>query len=204
MMDAVEAGEGLIELIRGNGDIANHAGGCDAETISAAERDLAVSFPPSYRRIIEEFGTWGIAGEEFLGVYRTPAMGQKLLGSVSETLDARTRFGMPDELIVVMFDGMGGLIALDSSQADREGEYPVLVWNPGVVDRRHMERLGDSFGSFALSVCQRAVHRWRESSEPGGELEQFALDPAVAPAGAMRSINATMVSSTGGRPVRPG
>ncbi|GAA4976330.1 SMI1/KNR4 family protein [Streptomyces hyderabadensis] len=75
MMNAVEASERLIELICGNDDIANHADGCDAGRMAAAENDLGLAFPPSYRRLIEEFGTWDIAGEEFLGVYQTPAMG---------------------------------------------------------------------------------------------------------------------------------
>ncbi|QOV35925.1 SMI1/KNR4 family protein [Streptomyces ferrugineus] len=163
MMNAVEASERLIELVHENDDIANHAEGCDAETMTAAERDLGVEFPLSYRRLIEEFGTWDVAGEEFLGVYQTPAMGQKLLGSVAETLDARSQYGMPSDLIVTMFDGMGGLVVLDASQADPEGEYPVLVWNPGVSDREGMERLGRNFGSFAFDLCQRAVARWRES-----------------------------------------
>ncbi|GGZ89809.1 MULTISPECIES: SMI1/KNR4 family protein [Streptomyces] len=163
MMNAVEASERLIELVRGNDDIANHADGCDVGTMAAAESDLGVPFPPSYRRLIEEFGTWDIAGEEFLGVYQTPSLGQKLLGSVVETLDARSRYGMPSDLIVAMFDGMGGLVVLDSSQADQDGEYPVLVWNPGIADRESMERLGDNFGSFAFALCQRAVTRWRES-----------------------------------------
>lgn len=164
MMNAVEASEHLIELVRSNDDIANHADGCDPGKLAAAERDLGMAFPPSYRRLIEEFGAWDIAGEEFLGVYQTPAMGQQVLGSVAETLEARGKYGMPHDLIVVMFDGMGGLIVLDSSQADQEGEYPILVWNPGVLDRESMEKLGDDFGSFAFALCQRAVARWRESA----------------------------------------
>ncbi|MGW2521836.1 SMI1/KNR4 family protein [Streptomyces sp. NPDC001617] len=161
-MNAVEASERLIELVRSNDDIANHGDGCTAETITGAERDLGATFPSSYRRLVEEFGTWDIAGEEFLGVYRAPAMGQQLLGSVTETLDARSRYGMPSDLIVVMFDGMGGLVVLEASRPDKEGEYPVLVWNPGSIDRASLEKLGDSFGSFALELCQRAVTRWRE------------------------------------------
>jgi hypothetical protein len=163
MMGAVEASEQLIELINDNGDIANHADGCDGGTIDAAEAALGVAFPPSYRRLIEEFGTWDIAGEEFLGVYQVLAMGKNLLGSVEETLDAQSQYGMPSYLIVVMFDGMGGLVVLDSSQVDGEGEYPVLAWNPGAADRDSMEKLGDDFGSFALILCQRAVARWRDS-----------------------------------------
>ncbi|MFD7237045.1 SMI1/KNR4 family protein [Streptomyces syringium] len=163
MMIAVEASEKLIDLILANEEIANHAEGCDEEVISAAEREMSIAFPPSYRRLIEKFGTWDIAGEEFLGVYQTPAMGEKVLGSAAETLDARNQYGLPSDLIVAMFDGMGGLIVLDASQPDQQGEYPVLVWNPGSADRESMEKLGDNFGSFALHQCQRAVTSWRES-----------------------------------------
>jgi antitoxin YobK len=162
-MNALDASEQLIELVRANDDIANYADGCDAAVVAAAERELGESFPPSYRRLVEEFGTWDIAGEEFLGVFRTAAMGQKLLGSVSETLDARNQFGMPSGLIVVMFDGMGGFIVLDASRASQDDEYPVHVWDPGASDRESLEKLGDDFGSFALGRCQRAVTRWRES-----------------------------------------
>ena len=166
-MNAVEASERLIELVRGNGDIANHADGCDAGMIAAAERDLGVALPASYRRLVEEFGTWDIAGQEFLGVYQTPAMGAKLLGSVRETLDARNQYGMPSELIAVAFDGMGGLIVLDSSRVDHEREYPVFVWHPGILDRGGMEKLGSDFGSFAFELCRRAVAQWRESEGNG-------------------------------------
>lgn len=162
MMNAIEASDRLIEVVRTNDDIANYADGCDAETIAIAERELGILVPPSYRRLIEEFGTWDIAGEEFLGIYKTTSMGEKLMGSVAESLDARSQFGMPADLIVVMFDGMGGLVVLDASQIGRDGEYPVLVWNPGALDRENMERLGDNFGTFALSLCWRAVARWRE------------------------------------------
>ncbi|WP_405055940.1 SMI1/KNR4 family protein [Kribbella sp. NBC_01505] len=161
MTQAVEDGRRLVELLRGNEDIASHADGCGAGMIAAAEQDMGVGFPPSYRRLIEEFGTWDIAGQEFLGVYQTAAMGSSLLGSVAETLDARGQYGLPSELIVVMFDGMGGLIVLDSAESDGDGEYPVLVWDPGSAHRGSADRLGENFGSFALARCQRAVANWR-------------------------------------------
>ncbi|MEV7549764.1 SMI1/KNR4 family protein [Amycolatopsis sp. NPDC089917] len=154
---SLEASERLIELIRANAGIANHAGGEDDVSIDAAERALGVAFPPSYRRLIEEFGTWDIAGEEFLGVYRTPAYGNELLGSVKATLDLRRDHGLPAELIVVMFDGMGGAIVLDSSKADRFGEYPVFVWSHV---GEPVEKLGEDFGSYALGLCERAVRQW--------------------------------------------
>ncbi|MFI7122908.1 SMI1/KNR4 family protein [Amycolatopsis sp. NPDC049868] len=140
---SVEASERLIELIRANEDISNHADGSDEATISAAERTLGVAFPPSYRRLIQEFGAWEIAGEEFFG-------------SIAETLDMRRDHGMPSELILVTFDGMGGAVVLDSSQQDDSGEYPVLAWVHADETR---EKLGDDFGSFALALCARALYR---------------------------------------------
>jgi hypothetical protein len=145
-------------------DIANHADGCDNETIAAAEQQLGSNFPPSYRLVIEQLGTFDIAGEEILGIYQTPAMGSALLGSTIETLEARSRYGMSSHLLVVMYDGMGGSIVLDSSQSDNEGEYPVLVWDPGHTTRESMERLSPDFGHYALDLCQRAVTSWRQST----------------------------------------
>ncbi|MFE6611141.1 SMI1/KNR4 family protein [Amycolatopsis sp. NPDC057786] len=153
---SVEASERLIDLVRANGDLSNHAGGADEGMISSAERTLGVAFPPSYRRLVEEFGTWDIAGREFLGVYRTPGRGPRVLGSAAETLEMRRDHGLAPELIVVMFDGMGGAVVLDSSRPDDSGEYPVLAWaHADDVP----EKLGDDFGSFALALCARSVHR---------------------------------------------
>ncbi|MFD5245383.1 SMI1/KNR4 family protein [Amycolatopsis sp. NPDC058340] len=169
---SVEASERLIELIRADNDISDHCGSCDEAMIGAAERALGVTFPPSYRRLIEEFGTWDIAGEEFLGVYRTPARGSRLLGSVDETLEMRRNHRLPPELIVVMFDGMGGTIVLDSSRPDDSGEYPVLAW--AHADEAP-EKLGDDFGSFALALCARSVHRG-EAKRPIGSAISVAQD----------------------------
>ena len=157
MVNAVEASRMLIDLVRGGDTIANYAGGCDGSMITLAERELGVVFPPSYRLLVEEFGTWDIAGEEFLGVYRTPASGDQLLGSSAVSLEARRRYGMPSEFIAVMLDGMGGIVVLDSSREDDLGEYPIAIWSPGAMDK-----VGESFGSYALTLCREAVRRWRE------------------------------------------
>lgn len=160
-MNPLEAAERLIELVRSNDDIANHADGCDAATLDAVENELGAVLPPSYRRLVAEFGTWDIAGQEFLGVYRTPAVGDALLGTATETLDARNRYGLPADLIVALLDGMGGLVVLDSSDPLPDGEYPVLAWKPGSTDRTKLERLSADFGTFALRLCESAVESWR-------------------------------------------
>ncbi|WP_261570967.1 SMI1/KNR4 family protein [Frankia gtarii] len=163
-MGGVESVDVLIDMIRANSDISHYASGCDESTIGAAERVLGIKFPPSYRRFIAKFGTADVAGQEFLGVYQTPGAGQVLLGSVAATLDARRCYSLPDHLVVTMFDGMGGLIVLDSSRSDMYDEYPVVVWNPGTVDEGDMEVLGANFGHYALNLCRIAIEGWRNMS----------------------------------------
>lgn len=162
-MSALDAVDELISLVRLNSDIAHHAGGCPPEVLRLAEAQLGLRFPPSYRRFVAEFGTCDIAGEEFLGVYRTDAMGDQLLGSVRETVNARGRWGLPAAMLVAMFDGMGGLIVLNTAVKNSEDESPVLVWTPAGNESGNTEQLAQDFGRYALGLCKSAVQRWRES-----------------------------------------
>ncbi|MFE2375971.1 SMI1/KNR4 family protein [Streptomyces sp. NPDC059398] len=157
MTRALESSEKVIALVCGNEKSANHADGCDVDMLDAAEREMGLVFPPSYRRLLEEFGTWEIAGKEFFGVYKSPAGGDALLGTVEQTLEARHQIGLPADLMVVMVDDVWAYVVLDTSQGDQDGECPVFAWNPGLPGRDSMERVGGNFGSFALEECQRAM-----------------------------------------------
>jgi hypothetical protein len=161
-VSAIDSVEELISLIRENGDIAHYGDGCSEEMLDSAEDCLGLRFPPSYRRLVAEFGTCDIAGEEFLGVYQTSAMGDELLGSVRETRKARKSYGLPPSMIVVTFDGMGGLIVLDTAKQDSYAESPVLAWVPGAGASGQTQGLSTDFGTYALSVCEEAVRNWRE------------------------------------------
>ncbi|MDH6440681.1 hypothetical protein M2158_009222 [Streptomyces sp. SAI-144] len=154
-MTGMEASRQVIDLVRANEDTAQHGRGCSPEIIARAERELGLTFPPSYRLLIEEFGSWDVSSSEFLGIYQTEAAGDVLLGSVAETLDARAEVGMPQELMVVMLDDVWLFAVLDTSQPDEDGEYPVFAWNPGVLDGGLMEKIADSFGEFVLKECQQ-------------------------------------------------
>ncbi|MFF4035193.1 SMI1/KNR4 family protein [Streptomyces sviceus] len=156
-MTGIEASRQVIELVRANEETASPGQGCSHDTIARAERELGLTFPPSYRLLIEEFGTWGAPPTEFLGVYQTERAGDVLLGSVTETLDARSEVGMPPELMVVLLDDVWLYAVLDTSQPDEDGEYPVFAWNPGVLDGGLMERIADSFGEFALKECREKL-----------------------------------------------
>ncbi len=94
---------------------------------------------------------------ELLGVYRTPAGGDRLLGTVPETLDARDDERFPLALLVIEYDGMGGIVSLDSSLQHDEDEYPVVVWDPGTEARGGAEQLAEDFGTYALRRCHIGI-----------------------------------------------
>ncbi|MFI6545289.1 SMI1/KNR4 family protein [Streptomyces prunicolor] len=153
MTNGVRAAEQVISLVRENEDLAHHGDGCSPEVIAAAEAAMALAFPPSYRRLIEEFGTWDAPPIEFPGVYRTPARGEKLLGTPAYTQEDRAALGLPHHFMVLLHDDVWGVVVLDTSQPDEDGEYPVFAWNPGVSAGGLMEKIADSFGEFALKEC---------------------------------------------------
>ncbi|MFD4555572.1 SMI1/KNR4 family protein [Streptomyces sp. NPDC058469] len=65
-MTPIEASRQVIGLVRADKDNARHHHGCSPDTIARAEREMGLTFPPSYRLLIEEFGTWEVPPTEFL------------------------------------------------------------------------------------------------------------------------------------------
>ncbi|WP_027946949.1 SMI1/KNR4 family protein [Amycolatopsis taiwanensis] len=153
-MSGIDSVRELVELIRSNPGECNFTGGLSEKDIARAEAALAATFPPSYRLFISELGSCEAGGVEIMGVYRTPTGGDRLYGTVSETLDAREDNRFPLSLLVIEYDGMGGIICLDSSEQNEDGEYPVVVWDPDAESRGGPERLDDDFGTYALCRCQ--------------------------------------------------
>ncbi|OQO91984.1 SMI1/KNR4 family protein [Saccharomonospora piscinae] len=153
-MSGVDSVRELVELIESNPDECNFTGGLSEEDITRAEAELSTTFPPSYRLFIAELGSCEAGGVEIMGVNRTPKGGERLRGTVSATLEAREDERFPSHLLVIEYDGMGGLISLDNSQRNEDGEYPVVAWDPGSEARGGPERLGEDFGTYALHRCR--------------------------------------------------
>jgi hypothetical protein len=146
-MSSIESVVELIELIRNHPDACNWTGGLSSADLALAEEQLGTRFPPSYRYFLTELGSCEAGSEEFLGIYWTPAMGDRLLGTVDATLDARSDPRFPGTLLVIQYDGMGGLVSLDAAQPGEDGEMPVVVWHPDSADRGGAEKLADDFGA---------------------------------------------------------
>ncbi|MCX2734249.1 SMI1/KNR4 family protein [Saccharopolyspora sp. NFXS83] len=153
-MSSVDSVWQLIEIVRNNPDECNYTGGMSEEDIERAQSELGARFPASYRLFVAELGSCQAGSVEIKGVNRTPTGGDRLRGTVSATLDARDDERFPPGLLVIEYDGMGGIIALDSEGHGGEREYPVVAWDPGAEDRGGPERLAEDFGSYALQRCR--------------------------------------------------
>src|SRR5262245_48448018 len=99
-MSGVESVVACVDLLREHPERCSWTGGLGPHDIARAEAELRTSFPPSYRLFLSELGSCEADGDDFLGVYRTAAMGDVLLGTVRETLDARADLGLPPALLV--------------------------------------------------------------------------------------------------------
>ena len=148
---SVEEAERAIEICEGNQNA--FFAGPRGELIDAAETELGFAFPPSYRLFVDRLGAGSIGAFEVYGLTRAPFSGP-IPDAVWVTLrDRRGPSRLPDTLIVIGSDGMGGDYVLDVSKGD---EPPVEVWEGGSsVEGGELERVADSFGSFLLGNVQR-------------------------------------------------
>jgi len=129
-------------------------GPISADCIRSAERRLGLSFPPSYQRFLMTFGSGGLCGRDFCGIY--PSEPNSLDGVVGRTLDERDndhlpdKFRLPDHLIVACTDYYDGSLAcIDCSRTDESGENPVVEWYPGESAQGDvLTELAPDFGTF--------------------------------------------------------
>jgi hypothetical protein len=122
--------------------------------IAAAEEQLGVSFPPSYREFLREFGTLALPStlgivQEFVGLDdKAPASGAR--GVVERTLHGRAENRLRENLLVV---GIGADVAewyvIDVDRVSGEGEAPVLLF-----DARSSEVDQQFYDSFDQMVSE--------------------------------------------------
>ncbi|GAA4079189.1 hypothetical protein [Streptomyces shaanxiensis] len=85
--------------------------------------------------------------------------GFESVAALVELFGLREDPSFPSHLLVIQYDGMGGLISLDMSDRDAHGEAPVVSWDPGSDARGGPEQLAEDFGTYVLRECARALGR---------------------------------------------
>lgn len=157
-MSALDDVDRFIAIVRGHDGLVNfREEGYPPELVEAAQDRLGLTFPPSYRRFLEELNGCDIEGEEFYGVWRRDEAAE-FAGTAFFTLKEREAAEMPAAMIVLQEDGMGGMYVLDTASLDQDGEAQVVVFLPSwVTAGKPLEVIAPNFGAFALAKTQRAI-----------------------------------------------
>jgi len=123
-------------------------GPAPAAKVEESERMLGVAFPPSYRAFVEQMGAGSVLGREVYGVVPDPsASGPPNV--VSATLSARESLALPERFVIVVDLDDSSAIALDTGNADSDGEVPVVrIWPGEEGDELVEGEVASDFGSF--------------------------------------------------------
>lgn len=135
----------------GSGDF---EGAKPPELVAAAERKLGVAFPPTYRRFLQEMGCGDIAGFEVYGLVDEDFDDSSIPDAVWVTLDERKESALASSLVLVAVADDGGYFALDTAQAGRDGECPVVQWRPS---QPGTQIAAPDFGTFLLEEIESAL-----------------------------------------------
>jgi len=145
--------ERAVELIEESGD-GDFEGPKPDDLIAKAEAALGVTFPPTYRRFLSEYGCGDIGGEEFYGLINDQFEGSSIPNAVWLVLNERSGASLPDRYVLVCAEGDGTYCAIDISRKTEQEENPIVHLG---VDWSHLSVEADSFGAFLLARVQQAI-----------------------------------------------
>jgi hypothetical protein len=139
----------------GTHDGADFIGPRPEEWIAAAEARLGLTFPPTYRRFLQEFGCGAFRSEDFYGIVRNSFDTGTAPNGVWVTLHERETARLPPGMVIVQSGGDGTWHAIDTTRrSSPSGEAPVMLLD---VTCRPLEVVADDFGSFFLDRVQQVL-----------------------------------------------
>lgn len=128
------------------------------ERIVEAERLLGHPFPTMYRMFLKKYGSGGTGSFEVMGLCMGDLIEAGHPNVVGCTLEDRSRYDMPPDVICISPIGDGDFYALDLAHCDLYGEPQVIVWPiDGTPDREDVEVEASDFGEFLLNHFEAAL-----------------------------------------------
>jgi len=147
--------ERAFDLIAAHQEDADFAGPRDEQLIRLAEQALEVSFPPSYRRFLLQFGCGDIAGVEIYGLVDGNFSASTVPNGIWLSLKLRRTAKLPLSYVLISATGDGAYCALDTARRDESGESPVVLWSRGPGNKP--EPISSDFGKFLLDEIASAL-----------------------------------------------
>ena len=121
----------------------------DETLIQLAENALGIQFPPTYKLFLKNYGSGGLSGDEIYGITSNNFENSTIPNGVWVTLNERINWELPLTHIIIASTGDGYWYILDSSQPNKEGEYPVCIYQM-FGDEIYQEKVNEDFGEFLL------------------------------------------------------
>ena len=113
--------------------------------IERVEALLHVALPTSFKRFLESYGGGGVVSAEVSGVEDNDAESDSGGTVVGDTKECRSRYGLPDYLVVIYFHDDEVCWCLDTSNS-ANSECPVVSYN--VFSRKVDRQIALDFESF--------------------------------------------------------
>jgi hypothetical protein len=139
-----------LELIESSGE-SDFVGPKSVDLVEAAERALALNFPPTYRRFLLELGCGDVGGEEFYGIIDSNFENSSVPNGIWLTLNERKQSSLMSGLVIIYATGEGNYIALDTNKTTGNGENPVVELSP---ECKIIQQVASDFGQFFLNTVR--------------------------------------------------
>ena len=147
-------------IIQNNRDVFDfEIEGIEVDKVAKAEDALEIKMPPSYREFLLHYGNGGVGFLEIYGLTKNSSddfsVG-KIPNGIWLTLNERKQSGLPHRFIIIGSTGDGYWYALDSSQPDKDGEYPVGICGFG-ENNEGFEKTNDNFAEYLFEQVTLAL-----------------------------------------------
>lgn len=129
-------------------ELADVGSGQTSNAIAGAERELAASFPTSFKQYLMRWGTLSFGPTEYFG------LGSQINDVVSRTKRVREAHGLPPQFVVLSDHDGDEYVCLDTSTMVNE-ECAVVIWEPSSrsIDRQR----ASTFEKFLSSDMEAFV-----------------------------------------------
>lgn len=136
----------------------------DPALIAAAEEAIGSRFPPTYREFVLRYGAGNFGAFEIYGVIDADFSRGPIPDGIWVTLDERRVAHLPNDLLIIGDDGMGGWYCIELRDG-REGRVVVYETDASTPKEQPREFIANDFGEFLLAGVREEL----EGGESDGD-----------------------------------
>jgi hypothetical protein len=161
--------ENALRTLRESGMDVLGTTGATTEDIRLIEDRLGNRLPPSYRKMLSDFGALEFGTVEIFGWLSQGIDARFITNVVFATERERAAGRITDSMIPFLTSGYGPFFVMDCAEINADGEAAVYEISAGGHEKGK-DRLAESFGAFLSEEVSRAL----EGQDGGPEFDEGA------------------------------